>query len=318
MADNVGIQTGSGATVASDEISGAHHQRIKIQYGTDGSATDVSDSNPLPIDDAGGSLTVDGTVTANLSATDNAVLDQLELNTSYGDSVGGGTEAAALRVTIASNSTGVLSVDDNGTTLSVDDGAGSLTVDQGVHDSLNVNANIQVGDADVTTSNPVPVIFSAGNVLYYKVAGTTIGAGAIAYAANDLIGSKITIANFVGPVASNYLGVLRKITLMCYACTTISDIDVVFFDADPSATTFTDNAAFAVDGGDVEKQIFGIRFLSTDFTSDSSGTKVATKEFNLIIKGSTSKVIYVALIAQGALDFVGANSLAAVFVSEPG
>lgn len=42
---------------------------------------------------------------------------------------GGGVEANALRVTVASDSTGVLSVDDNGSTLSVDDGAGSLTVD---------------------------------------------------------------------------------------------------------------------------------------------------------------------------------------------
>jgi hypothetical protein len=42
---------------------------------------------------------------------------------------GGGVEAAALRVTLASDSTGVVSVDDNGATLSVDDGAGSLTVD---------------------------------------------------------------------------------------------------------------------------------------------------------------------------------------------
>lgn len=43
--------------------------------------------------------------------------------------VGGGAEATALRVTLASDSTGVVSVDDNGSTLSVDDGAGSLTVD---------------------------------------------------------------------------------------------------------------------------------------------------------------------------------------------
>jgi hypothetical protein len=42
---------------------------------------------------------------------------------------GGGVEANALRVTVASDSTGVVSVDDNGSTLSVDDGAGSLTVD---------------------------------------------------------------------------------------------------------------------------------------------------------------------------------------------
>jgi hypothetical protein len=68
-------------------------------------------------------------VTANLGATDNAVLDQVEVNTSYGDNTGGGVEAGALRVTVASDTSGVLSVDDNGGSLTVDDGAGSLTVD---------------------------------------------------------------------------------------------------------------------------------------------------------------------------------------------
>lgn len=40
---------------------------------------------------------------------------------------GGGTEAAALRVTVASDSTGVLSVDDNGASLTVDNAALSVT-----------------------------------------------------------------------------------------------------------------------------------------------------------------------------------------------
>lgn len=60
MADNVTLNSGSGgAVLAADDIASVWHQRVKIQYGTDGSATDVSDSNPLPVDDAGGSLTVD-------------------------------------------------------------------------------------------------------------------------------------------------------------------------------------------------------------------------------------------------------------------
>ncbi len=56
MADNVGYTPGTGATIAADEISGVLHQRVKIGIGTDGSATDVSSSNPMP---------VTGTVTAN-------------------------------------------------------------------------------------------------------------------------------------------------------------------------------------------------------------------------------------------------------------
>lgn len=92
------------------------------------------------------SADVTGTVTANLSATDNAVLDNIDTNTDSGAVVGGGTEATAQRVTIANDSTGVLSVDDN---------AGSLTVDQSTHDNLNLNANLQVANTDVSASNPV-------------------------------------------------------------------------------------------------------------------------------------------------------------------
>ena len=60
MADNVGYTPGAGATVAADEIAGVLHQRVKIGIGTDGSATDVSSSNPMP---------VTGTVTANTGLT---------------------------------------------------------------------------------------------------------------------------------------------------------------------------------------------------------------------------------------------------------
>lgn len=66
---------------------------------------------------------------------------------------GGGVEANALRVTIASDSTGVVSVDDNGTTLSVDDGAGSLTVDDGAGSLTVDNAGtfaVQVDGAALT------------------------------------------------------------------------------------------------------------------------------------------------------------------------
>lgn len=47
MADNT-IQGGSD-TLASDDIAGVKHQRVKIEYGADGSATDVSTANPLPV-----------------------------------------------------------------------------------------------------------------------------------------------------------------------------------------------------------------------------------------------------------------------------
>ena len=98
----------------------------------------------LSIDDNGGSITVDGEVTANLSATDNAVLDTIETNTDSLTVTGGGVEASALRVTLASDSTGVLSIDDNGGSITVD---GTVTVEQATHGSLQCNATMQIADS---------------------------------------------------------------------------------------------------------------------------------------------------------------------------
>lgn len=62
---------------------------------------------------------------------------------------GNGTAAAALRVTVASDSTGVLAVTDNGGTLSIDDGAGSITVD-----ATNLSCNVaQMNGTAVTMGN---------------------------------------------------------------------------------------------------------------------------------------------------------------------
>ncbi len=79
MADNTTLNTGTGGDViATDDIAGVKYQRVKITIGADGTSDgDVASTNPLPIEgsvgitgtvavtDNSGSLTVDGTVTAN-------------------------------------------------------------------------------------------------------------------------------------------------------------------------------------------------------------------------------------------------------------
>lgn len=49
MTDNVAITAGSGTTIATDDIGGVQYQRAKMVWGVDGTANDVSASNPLPI-----------------------------------------------------------------------------------------------------------------------------------------------------------------------------------------------------------------------------------------------------------------------------
>src|SRR5690606_22531572 len=94
--------------------------------GEDARLLSATSAGHLNVADGGGSLTVDGTVTAQLAAGSNNIGDVDVLSVPAPLNVtGGGTEASALRVTIANDSTGVVSVDDGGGSLTVD---GSVTV----------------------------------------------------------------------------------------------------------------------------------------------------------------------------------------------
>ena len=82
----------------------------------------------ISIDDGGGIITVDGTVTADLSATDNAVLDAINTNTSSLAQADGGTLG-------------------NGVLIQGDDGT----------DRKNINVDPTTGDVQVDVTNTVTV-----------------------------------------------------------------------------------------------------------------------------------------------------------------
>lgn len=186
MADNVVLNPGAaGSTIATDDVGGIQFQKVKLDVGGDGVSAPVSNSNPVPVSDAGttlsvddgagsltvdgtvgvsgsvtvvdggGSLTVDGTVAVSgtVPVTDNA--GSLTVDNPALSVVGGGVEATALRVTLATDSTGVVSVDDNG---------GSLTVDGtvGISGTVPVTDNSGSLTVDAPVGTPVFVRLSDG------------------------------------------------------------------------------------------------------------------------------------------------------------
>lgn len=80
MADNVAITAGSGTTIATDDISGVHYPRTKISLGADGSATDLSAGNPMPV--IGGLTRVDVEMTRPSNTDAYAAGDVVSNNTS--------------------------------------------------------------------------------------------------------------------------------------------------------------------------------------------------------------------------------------------
>jgi hypothetical protein len=87
MADNIPVTPGLGASVATDDISGHHYQRIKMYYGPEGSATAPSTGNGVT--DAGTQRMV--------HATDDPVISKL---TGPGTSTTSSVASSATSVTL--------------------------------------------------------------------------------------------------------------------------------------------------------------------------------------------------------------------------
>ena len=114
MADNILVTPGSGATIAADDIGGVLYQRVKLTLGADGSATDIglgqqamaasvpvviaSDQSVIPINDNGGSLTVDGSVGLNAGTN---VIGYVRILRQYSDNT---TLVPSATVTVNGNS----------------------------------------------------------------------------------------------------------------------------------------------------------------------------------------------------------------------
>lgn len=71
MADNVTINAMSGGdTIAADDIAGIKYQRMKMTWGADGTATDVSSAAPIPVAPAAASTV--GTAAATVATAGTA------------------------------------------------------------------------------------------------------------------------------------------------------------------------------------------------------------------------------------------------------
>lgn len=119
-----------------------------VVIASDQSAIPVTDGgSTVSVDDGGGTITVDGTVSINSIPAGTNNIGDVDVASVPAplSTTGGGTEAAALRVTIANDSTGVVSIDDNG---------GSVTVDGTVSINAIPAGTNNIGDVDVASIVP--------------------------------------------------------------------------------------------------------------------------------------------------------------------
>lgn len=175
MADNVTLNAGTGgATIKTDDDGTAHWQYVKVAYGADNTQTLVTSTNGMPTILLAGTAEIGNVKNSGTFATQatlqagTATFGKLAANSGVdiGDvdvtsvpaplsTTGGGLEATALRVTIANDSTGVVSIDDNGGAITVD---GTVTANLSATD----NAVLDSIDGKITACNTGAVVLAAG------------------------------------------------------------------------------------------------------------------------------------------------------------
>lgn len=213
---------------------------VTVDNATNGDYAVVTDEITSPY--TGGSKQAQGVKLIDGTADSNTVV-----------AAGGGVEANALRVTIASDSTGVVSVDDNGgtltvddggTTISVDDGGSSLTVDGtvGVSGTVTVDSELTTGDLDTGAGTDTRAVVG--------LVGSKSGGG-------ELIPGSATDGLLVNLGANNDVTVTGTVTV----------------DASGTAVPVTDNAGSLTVDAPVGTPVF-VRLSD----GSSAITTLATKE----------------------------------------
>ena len=138
----------------------------------------------------------------------------------------------------------------------------------------------------------------------------TITSGS-AYAAGDLIGGKLTFSNAV-------LSSLRHAEVvgatLADASKQNADIDLVLFSADPTSTTFTNDAAFAVHANDLSKIVAVVKFrASPDYVSFSANSvavvDTVAKRFRSTGSSSPFDAIFGALVSRGTPTYTSTSAL---------
>lgn len=140
------------------------------------------------------------------------------------------------------------------------------------------------------------------------IAGATVGVNTVAYTAGDLLGSKLVLASVARraefPVVLENV-IIRDLTAQGAA------MDLILFNADPSATTFTNNVALTVADADIPKIVGMAKVVAGDYSAFAANS-IAMIETDILVKPASGTGLWAALVARGTPTYV-ANELSIAF-----
>lgn len=145
---------------------------------------------------------------------------------------------------------------------------------------------------------------SAGGYTTVLTSALTCTAGA--YVAGYDIGGKLTLTSAVR--VSGGSGIINSLILSDKGKQN-SAVDIIFFDADPASTTFTDNAALTVADADLTKIIGVVNITANDYASFADNSVATVKNLGLAFKVTTSTNIYATVVSRGTPTYASTSDL---------
>ena len=148
----------------------------------------------------------------------------------------------------------------------------------------------------------------AGGRVFAAVPDALPATSTSAYAAGDVLGGKMVLSDALRTNAGS--GYLQDLSVTLKTAGLTAAIDAVLFRSDPSASTFTDNAAFAVAVADLDKVIGCIPFDVA--TSLGNGTVYEANKLARSLKLDAGRDLWLVLVWRGAPTLASIADIAAV------
>lgn len=182
------------------------------------------------------------------------------------------------------------------TAVPITDNSGSITVDGSVTVS---------GTATTTAAASEAFMGHVGGVMA-RCNATITGSTSPAYASGDLVGGKLTLSNAARVSGSS--GIVQSAIITSKSLQNNVVFDVVFFNADPSNSTFTDNAAFDIHDNDLDK-VIGVAQCNTVIPFSGSSVHQALGLALPFAGSAGSTTLYAAVITRSTTTLAGTTDL---------
>lgn len=177
----------------------------------------------------------------------------------------------------------------------------------------SLGAKAGSGSMSVVPATDAAFVLGAGEAHVGQVGGFTVVATAAptvstsAYAPGDVIGVKMTFASLARVAGGS--GLVQMISIFCKSAQTFA-CDLILFHTDPSSSTFTDNAALAVNAADFDKVLGVISLVAGSWTNLGTPSFAQAIQLAMAYKlpgGVTD--MYGVLVARGTPTLVSTSDI---------